>query len=116
VLAEFIGGCGAGRLYCAIQPNGDVSPCVFMHSKIIGNILKEPFLEIWRNNAELKMLRDRTLLKGNCGKCRYKYVCGGCRARALAYTGDLTGPDPGCVNNLEYYRKFVEEFAATQSS
>jgi len=112
ILAEFIGGCGAGRLYCAIQPNGDVSPCVFMHSKIVGNILREPFLEIWRNNKELRMLRDRDLLKGNCGKCSYKYICGGCRARALAYTGDLMGPDPGCINNIEYYERFVKELAA----
>jgi MoaA/NifB/PqqE/SkfB family radical SAM enzyme len=34
MLAEFIGGCGAGRLYCAIQPNGIVTPCVYIPTEV----------------------------------------------------------------------------------
>ena len=30
VLARYVGGCGAGRCYCSIQPNGDVTPCVYI--------------------------------------------------------------------------------------
>jgi MoaA/NifB/PqqE/SkfB family radical SAM enzyme len=29
-LGDFIGGCGAGKMYFAIQPDGLVAPCVFM--------------------------------------------------------------------------------------
>ncbi|MFA6331850.1 MAG: radical SAM protein [Methanoregula sp.] len=98
MLADFIGGCGAGRLYCSIEPQGDVQPCVFMPIKV-GNIRQTPFLEIWHNAEVLKNLRDRDLLTGTCGSCTNKYICGGCRARAWAYFHDLTMPDPGCINN-----------------
>ncbi|RLI74803.1 hypothetical protein DRO97_04995 [Archaeoglobales archaeon] len=46
---------------------------------------------------ELKeKLRDKDRIEV-CGKCRYRYVCGGCRARAYAYFKDYLAPDPGCV-------------------
>jgi len=110
-LAEFVGGCGAGRIYGAIQPNGDVSPCVFMPIKV-DNIRKRPFWEIWENNPLLLKLRDRDNLKGFCVKCPYKGVCGGCRARAYAYFGDPLGPDPGCIYNLKYWKKIKEHEVA----
>ena len=96
ILAEFIGGCGAGRLYCALQPNGDVTPCVFMPDVVVGNLREEGLLDIWHGSRVMRRLRDRELLKGDCGTCGYRYVCGGCRARARAYTGDLMASDPGC--------------------
>lgn len=104
VLAEFIGGCGAGRLYCALQPNGDVTPCVFMPDLITGNIRDRPFLDIWHGSEVMRRLRDRSLLKDHCGHCEYKHICGGCRARAFAYFGDYLAPDPGCINNNESYQ------------
>lgn len=103
VLAEFIGGCGAGRLYCAIQPNGDVTPCVFMPGLVVGNVRERGFLEIWHESEAMGRMRNRELLSGNCGQCPYKFICGGCRARALAYFGDFMAPDPGCIRNEEYY-------------
>ncbi|MBI5061257.1 MAG: radical SAM protein, partial [Candidatus Aenigmarchaeota archaeon] len=42
-LADFIGGCGTGRLYCAMEPNGDIEPCVFIPIKI-GNILEDDII------------------------------------------------------------------------
>jgi radical SAM protein with 4Fe4S-binding SPASM domain len=111
VLAEFIGGCGAGRLYCAIQPNGDVTPCVFMPGLVVGNIRERAFLEIWHESDAMNRMRRRELLSGNCGQCPYKFVCGGCRARALAYFGDFMAPDPGCIRNEEYYLSIQREMA-----
>ena len=96
-LAEYIGGCGAGRIYAALQPNGDVTPCVFIPNVVVGNVTETSFKKIWSNSKLFMTLRDRNKLKGSCGACPYKYVCGGCRARALAYTGDILGPDPGCI-------------------
>jgi len=96
-LAGFIGGCGAGRLYCAIQPDGKVTPCVFMPSLVVGDLRRERFSSIWRENEVLRSLRDRSLLRGPCGDCQFKMECGGCRARALGYTGDILESDPGCV-------------------
>ncbi len=101
VLAEFVGGCGAGRIYCALQPNGDVSPCVFMPRIILGNITESSFIDIWEKNEVMRRLRNRSLLKGHCGNCKYKHVCGGCRARALGYFNDIMAPDSGCIRELE---------------
>jgi radical SAM protein with 4Fe4S-binding SPASM domain len=96
VLADFIGGCGAGRLYCSISPEGDVHPCVFLPIKV-GNLKNEKFEDIWLHSKVFAALRNRENLKGPCGKCTYKNVCGGCRARAYAYFGDYTASDIGCV-------------------
>jgi len=97
-LAEFIGGCGCGRFYCAIRPNGDIEPCVFFPLKL-GNIKEDDFEELWKNNKILNELRDKDELDGNCGECEYRYYCGGCRARAYGYTGDYLASDPGCIRN-----------------
>jgi len=44
-------------------------------------------------------MRDRKAFSGNCGRCTERSVCGGCRARAYAYFGDLQACDPGCARN-----------------
>ncbi len=106
-VAEFVGGCGAGRIYAGIQPNGDVIPCVFMPI-VVGNLRERTFWDIWVNSPLFNLLRDRSKLKGICGKCPYKNICGGCRARAYSYFGDPMAPDPGCIYNLREWRKLVE--------
>jgi len=98
-LAEFIGGCGCGRFYCAIRPNGNIDPCVFF-PLTVGNIKNDDFEKLWKNNLILKQLRNKDTLEGNCGKCNYRYYCGGCRARAYGYTGNYLAPDPGCIKNI----------------
>ena len=96
-LADFIGGCGAGRLYCSLSPQGDVHPCVFLPLNV-GNLKTKKFEEIWLNSQLFNALRDRSKLKGVCNECGFKYICGGCRARASAYNmGDFLASDPGCV-------------------
>jgi radical SAM protein with 4Fe4S-binding SPASM domain len=95
-LADFIGGCGAGRLYCSLSPQGDVHPCVFF-PVTVGNLKTEKFTDIWLNAKMFNTLRDRSKLKGACGSCSYKFICGGCRARASAYHDDFLASDPGCV-------------------
>jgi len=102
-LSEFIGGCGCARLYAALEPNGDIYPCVFLPLKV-GNIRENSFKEIWKNSDTLKKLRDRNSFKG-CGACKFKNICGGCRARAYGYFGDLQGPDPGCIINQRYWEE-----------
>jgi len=115
-VANFLGGCGAGRLYCAVEPNGDVKPCVFFPTNketVLGNILKDDFEEIWDHHPLLWKLRSREALKTyyvngrvvGCGACPDKYICGGCRARAYSYFhGDVTAPDIGCIRNEELWK------------
>ncbi len=103
-LADFVGGCGAGRLYLAMEPNGDLLPCVFIQKKI-GNIKTTNFFEIWRKNKDLLDIRNRKAFKKHCAICDFRNTCGGCRARAYGYYGDLTECDPGCVLNQDAWDK-----------
>ena len=100
-LADFIGGCGAGRLYCSLSPQGDVHPCVFLPVNV-GNLKTEKFQDIWLNAPLFNSFRNRANLKGSCGKCDYKFICGGCRARSAAYhNGDMLNSDPGCLQGVK---------------
>jgi len=110
VLAEIIGGCGAGRAYIALQPNGDISPCVYTPSTVLGNIRKDSFLDVWKNSSLLKLMRDRENFEGNCGKCENNKICGGCRARAYVYTNNYNGADPGCIKNAELFCNLNKNF------
>lgn len=92
-------GCHAGIMYFSLRPNGDVYPCTFLPVKI-GNIREQSLIEIWRNSPVLKQLRNRQLLKGECGRCNYKYTCGGCRGRAYACHNDFLETDPICIKDL----------------
>ncbi|ACX51487.1 Radical SAM domain protein [Ammonifex degensii KC4] len=105
ILAEWIGGCGVARAYLALQPDGTITPCVYMPEVKLGHVRTDRLIEVWRQHPFLEALRDRRKLWGNCGVCDYRYVCGGCRARALAYYGDPHAPDPGCIRNLAYCRE-----------
>jgi len=107
-IAKYVGGCGAGRCYCAIQPNGLVTPCVYI-PLAIGNLREEKFIKIWQDSPVGQILRERALFSPNCGVCAYRNYCGGCRARAYGYFQDLREADPGCVFNQEKWLKLQEE-------
>lgn len=107
-LADFIGGCGAGRFYMCLEPNGDMYPCVFfphVESMKVGNLFKDDFEHMWRHSKLFWNIRDKDNLKENCRSCEYRYTCGGCRARAYNYFRDVLAPDPGCVLNKEAWEK-----------
>jgi radical SAM protein with 4Fe4S-binding SPASM domain len=89
-------GCSAGRGFLYIKPNGDVWPCPFIEVSC-GNVRQTPFRTIWASAPILKDLRAREQrLKGRCGECQYRRLCGGCRGRSWAATGDYLAEDPSC--------------------
>ena len=89
-------GCAAGRGFVYVKANGDVWPCPFVEVNA-GSIKNMSFSEIYRNSPVFQNLRNREkLLKGLCSECNYKTVCGGCRGRAQAYSGDYLAEDPRC--------------------
>lgn len=89
-------GCLGGNGFCFISKIGEVYPCGYLPA-LAGNIRKTPFREIWKNSKVFQDLRDVNKLKGKCGICEYRKVCGGCRARAYAKTGDYLEEEPYCV-------------------
>ncbi len=58
-LGDFIGGCGAGRLYCSLSPQGDVHPCVFLPVNV-GNLKTEKFQDIWLNAPLFKAVPQQS--------------------------------------------------------
>jgi radical SAM protein with 4Fe4S-binding SPASM domain len=87
-MRQWIRGCIAGLYYCRVYPNGDITPCPYLPIKL-GNIREKSFKEIWFNSEIFKSLRDFNALKGKCGVCGYRALCGGCRARAYGLSGDF---------------------------
>ena len=104
---KFFSGCIAGKGMFYIKPNGDVWPCAFLPISA-GNVLHEKPVDIWEKSEVFNNLRDRSKLKGICNNCEFAEVCGGCRARAYALTGDYLGEDSLCPiikkNNLVFIR------------
>ncbi len=89
-------GCSAGRGFVYLKPNGEVWPCPFIEVSC-GNVREMPFSTIWATSSVFADLRDReNRLKGRCGECEYRRLCGGCRGRSWAVTGDYLSEDPSC--------------------
>ncbi|MBN1490019.1 MAG: radical SAM protein [Phycisphaerae bacterium] len=103
VVAKYVGGCGAGRCYVAIEPDGTITPCVYMPQRILGNIRQRRFIDIFRDNDFWDMLCDRDDRTHHCEVCEFKHYCGGCRARADAYYGQANAGDPGCIFNEKHW-------------
>jgi radical SAM protein with 4Fe4S-binding SPASM domain len=87
--------CPCGVHYVRITPEGKVTPCPYM-PVVAGDLLTQSFQEIWESSPVFTKLRSGEL-GGRCGQCEYREVCGGCRARAYADSGDFMGPDDSCV-------------------
>ena len=75
---------------------GDVYPSGFLPLKA-GNVKQQSLGEIYRTSKLFIALRDSNNLQGKCGRCDYRDLCGGSRARAWAMTGDVFGADPLCA-------------------
>ena len=89
-------GCLAGQLISLIDVDGNVLPCSYF-PMAAGNIREKSFREIWERSELFQDLRNFKAYKGRCGVCEYVNVCGGCRARAYAVTGDYMAEEPYCT-------------------
>jgi radical SAM protein with 4Fe4S-binding SPASM domain len=87
--------CPCGTQYCRITPDGKLTPCPYL-PEVAGDLRTQSFAEIWRSAPLFRALREGTL-GGKCGRCEYRKLCGGCRARAFALEGDVLAADPSCV-------------------
>jgi heme b synthase len=89
-------GCLGGTAFCFIGYNGIVQPCGYLELNC-GDLTRSDFKSIWRHSEIFKKLRNFSQYKGKCGYCEYNLVCGGCRARAFAATGDFMAEEPLCA-------------------
>lgn len=91
--------------YLSVIENGDLIPCFYTHLDAseplkIGNIREMSLRQAWSEMQKSEFytnVRDKNNLKGKCGVCEYRDICGGCRNRAYFYTGDFYGSDPACI-------------------
>ena len=87
--------CPCGVQYCRITPDGKLTPCPYVPTAA-GDLRRQSFGEIWQEASLFHELRTAAL-GGKCGRCEYRVMCGGCRARSLAAEGDLFAADPSCT-------------------
>jgi AdoMet-dependent heme synthase len=89
-------GCLAGLGVLFVGHQGDVFPCGYLPVKC-GNVLEQKLSDIWYNSEDLALMRDTSRLEGKCGVCGYRQICGGCRGRAYAASGNYMAEEPFCA-------------------
>jgi radical SAM protein len=86
---------GDARGVVFVSHVGDVSPSGFL-PLVAGNVRETPLTQIYAQAPLLAALRDPDRLRGRCGRCELREICGGSRAQAWARTGDPFAEDPSC--------------------
>ncbi len=89
-------GVNDGNGFLFISHTGDIEPSGFLPLPA-GNVRRDDIVDVYRNHPLFMDLRDPEKLKGRCGICEYRDVCGGQRGRAFGVTGDYLATDPACA-------------------
>ena len=89
-------GCLGGISFCFISHLGHVQPCGYLELDC-GNVKETPFQKIWADSKAFQNLRNTDGYGGKCGRCEFRKVCGGCRARAYETSGDYMAEEPYCI-------------------
>jgi len=94
----FATGCLGGKSFAFISHRGRVQICGFMDVEC-GDLRREnyDFRKIWLESKVFNQMRDVDSYHGRCGYCEFRTICGGCRARAYALSGDYQAEEPFCV-------------------
>jgi AdoMet-dependent heme synthase len=89
-------GVNAGNGHLFVNYRGDIYPSGFLPLPC-GNVRDASLREVYRTHPVFRELRDPDRLKGKCGVCEFRDICGGSRARAFAMTGDYLAEEPFCA-------------------
>lgn len=89
-------GCLGGISFCFISHTGQAQPCGYLELNC-GNVREKSFQEIWESSEIFQNLRNIDGYKGKCGRCEFRKVCGGCRARAYELSKDYMAEEPYCI-------------------
>ena len=87
----------AGKGFVFVAYNGDVYPSGFLPLSA-GNVRTMPLRTTYQISPFFQALRDPNRLKGRCGACEYRAICGGSRSRAYAVSGDYLAEEPCCAH------------------
>ncbi len=90
-------GINSGRGFVFISRTGEIYPSGFLPISS-GNVRRNSLVDVYQNGPLFQVLRDSSLLKGKCGLCQYRNLCGGSRSRAFALTGDYLAAEARCIH------------------
>lgn len=79
-----------------VSCRGEIYPAGFLPEPLLGNVKEVALDEVYPNAPALRV-RDPEQYKGRCGRCDYKFACGGSRARAFGMQHDMLADDPLCA-------------------
>jgi AdoMet-dependent heme synthase len=89
-------GVNAGNGFLFVSHQGEIYPSGFLPVSA-GNVRERTLAEAYREDELFLSLRDPDGLKGRCGRCEFRQICGGSRSRAYGLTGDFLETDPWCA-------------------
>ena len=85
-----------GNGFVFVDHHGRICPSGFLPAHC-GNVRTASLVEVYRSDHLFLRLRDADALLDKCGRCKFRGICGGSRARAFAATGAVMASDPLCV-------------------
>lgn len=89
-------GVNSGNGFLFVSHQGEIYPSGFLPITV-GNVRHMTLAEAYRHAGLFRTLRNPDLLKGRCGRCEFRDICGGSRSRAYGLTGDAFESDPWCA-------------------
>lgn len=89
-------GVNSGNGFLFVSHQGEIYPSGFLPISV-GNVRRTTLADAYRNSDLFQALREPDLLKGRCGRCEFRGICGGSRSRAYGITGDPFESDPWCL-------------------
>jgi len=89
-------GVNDGNGFVFVDHLGNITPSGFL-PLVAGNVRSDDLVAVYRHHPVFRALRDPDKLRGRCGRCEFRGLCGGSRARAYAMTGDYLGEEPCCL-------------------
>jgi AdoMet-dependent heme synthase len=89
-------GVNDGNGFLFISHIGEIQPSGFLPVSA-GDVRTDDIVDVYRHSKLFTDLRSPDKIKGRCGICEYRDVCGGQRGRAFGMTGDYLESDPACV-------------------
>jgi radical SAM protein len=89
-------GINDGKGFVFVSHTGEIFPSGFL-PLAAGNVRHDSLATVYRESPLFLKLRNADNLRGKCGDCEYRNLCGGSRSRSYALTGDFLAEEPRCV-------------------